>query len=50
MMGCRTVITGLRVDVVRKMISLGSTFDKDTKTFGTLQQALSIYLSGTVNK
>jgi anti-anti-sigma regulatory factor len=45
MMGCRTVITGLRVDVVRKMISLGSTFDKDTKTFGTLQQALCEYLS-----
>lgn len=44
MMGCRTVITGLRTDVVRKMINLGITFDKDTKTFGTLQQALKIYL------
>jgi len=50
MMGCRTVITGLRVDVVRKMISLGITFDKDTKTFGTLQQALSVYLGSTNSK
>lgn len=44
MMGCHTVITGLRKDVVRKMIHLGLTFDKDTKTFGTLQQALNSYL------
>ncbi|MGE6486893.1 STAS domain-containing protein [Paenisporosarcina sp. NPDC076898] len=44
MMGCRTVITGLRADVVRKMLTLGIKFDKDTKTFGTLQQALNIYL------
>jgi rsbT co-antagonist protein RsbR len=50
MMGCRTVITGLRADVVRKMIGLGVTFDKDTKTFGTLQQALSIYLGNTISK
>ncbi|WP_075618974.1 STAS domain-containing protein [Paenisporosarcina indica] len=44
MMGCRTVITGLRKDVVRKMIHLGLSFDKDTKTFGTLQHALNTYL------
>lgn len=44
MMGCTSVITGLRSDVVRKMINLGIKFDKDTKTFGTLQQALSQYL------
>lgn len=44
MMGCRTVITGLRADVVRKMLTLGIKFDKDTKTYGTLQQALNIYL------
>ena len=50
MMGCLTVITGLRADVVRKMISLGITFDKETKTFGTLQQALSIYLAGAISK
>lgn len=48
MMGCRTVITGLRADVVRKMLTLGIKFDKETKTFGTLQQALSIYLVNSV--
>ena len=48
MMGCRTVITGLRADVVRKMLTLGIKFDNDTKTFGTLQQALSIYLVNSV--
>jgi len=41
MMGCRTIITGLRPDVVRQLISLGINFDKETKTFGTLQQALN---------
>ena len=50
MMGCRTVITGLRTDVVRKMINLGITFDKDTKTFGTLQQALKIYLESPTTR
>lgn len=44
MMGCHTVITGLRAEVVRKMIRLGITFDKNTKTLGTLQQALNEYL------
>lgn len=44
MMGCRTIITGLRADVVRKMLTLGIKFDKDIKTYGTLQQALKIYL------
>lgn len=44
MMGCHTVITGLRADVVRKMIQLGLSFDKDTKTYGTLQHALNDYL------
>ena len=50
MMGCHTVITGLRTDVVRKMIHLGITFDKDTKKFGTLQQALNHYLIGIISK
>ncbi|PLR66577.1 MULTISPECIES: STAS domain-containing protein [Bacillaceae] len=44
MMGCHTVITGLRVEVVRKMIRFGITFDKNTQTLGTLQQALNKYL------
>ncbi|MDZ5472924.1 STAS domain-containing protein [Bacillus sp. 31A1R] len=44
MMGCKTVITGLRPEVVRKIIHMGVTFDKNTKTLGTLQQALKEYL------
>lgn len=44
MMGCQTVITGLRPEVVRQMIRLGVLFEKDTKTYGTLQQALNEYL------
>lgn len=49
MMGCRTVITGLRSDVVRKMLKLGIKFDKGTNTFGMLQQALNIYLVNPAN-
>jgi len=44
MMGCQTVITGLRPDVVKQLIRLGIKFDHDTKTYGTLQQALNQYL------
>lgn len=44
MMGCKTVITGLRAEVVRKMIQLGLSFDPKTKTLGTLHQALHEYL------
>jgi anti-anti-sigma regulatory factor len=44
MMGCKCVITGLRPDVVRQIIKLGIAFDNDTKTYGTLQQALNVYL------
>ncbi|WP_422122463.1 STAS domain-containing protein [Planococcus sp. X10-3] len=44
MMGCQTVITGLRAEVVRKMIQLGLSFDPKTKTLGTLQQSLQQYL------
>ncbi|HLO13010.1 MAG TPA: STAS domain-containing protein [Pseudoneobacillus sp.] len=45
LMGCNTVITGLRPEVVRKMIHIGRGFEKNTKTLGTLQQALKIYLN-----
>lgn len=45
MMGCDTVITGLRADVVRKMLRLGITFENKTKTLGTLQQALKQYFT-----
>src|SRR5690606_34530870 len=34
MMGCRSVITGLRAEVVRKMINLDLKFDQKTKTLG----------------
>lgn len=44
LMGCHTVITGLRAEVVRKMIHRGLAFDSKTKTLGTLQQALKEYL------
>ncbi|WP_248513240.1 STAS domain-containing protein, partial [Sporosarcina sp. NCCP-2222] len=44
MMGCRTVITGLRPDVVRNIIRLGVRFDEQTETIGSLQQALRTYL------
>lgn len=45
MMGCKTVITGLRAEVVRKMINLNLSFDPKTKTLGTLQNALSEYVT-----
>ncbi|WP_432352774.1 STAS domain-containing protein [Sporosarcina sp. A2] len=44
LMGCQTIITGLRPDVVRKMANLGIRFDGETKTLGTLQRALRSYL------
>ena len=44
LMGCKTVITGLRKEVVRKMIHQGLSFESETRTLGTLQQALREYL------
>lgn len=44
LMGCHTVITGLRAEVVRNMIHAGLSFNTNTKTLGTLQQALKEYL------
>ncbi|MBS4205530.1 STAS domain-containing protein [Lederbergia citrea] len=44
LMGCNAIITGLRAEVVRKMIHLGMKFDKNTETLGTLQQALYQYI------
>nr|WP_240374995.1 STAS domain-containing protein [Bacillus piscicola] len=44
MMGCDTVITGLRPDIIRKIINLGYSFDRKAETKGTLQQALKDYL------
>lgn len=44
MMGCKTTITGLRPEIVREVINLGLSFDKNVETKGTLQQALKDYL------
>ncbi|WP_089750534.1 STAS domain-containing protein [Halobacillus alkaliphilus] len=43
MMGCKTVITGLRKEIVREVMSAGLTFNYQTETLATLQQALSKY-------
>ena len=43
MMGCKTVITGLRKEIVREVLSAGFTFNDQTETLATLQQALSKY-------
>lgn len=44
MMGCDAVLTGLRAELVRKMIHAGVTFEKQAETKGTLQQTLREYL------
>ncbi|WP_409305990.1 STAS domain-containing protein [Peribacillus sp. SCS-155] len=44
MMGCNSVITGLRPEIVRSITRLGLTFDKKAETKATLQQALEDYL------
>ncbi|MDM5337066.1 STAS domain-containing protein [Fictibacillus enclensis] len=43
LMGCKAVITGLRPELVRKMIQLGVTFDDKAEMKGTLQQTLPEY-------
>ena len=44
MMGSNAVITGLRPELVRKMIHTGITFDQKAETRGTLQQTLKRFL------
>ncbi|MFP7416896.1 STAS domain-containing protein, partial [Priestia filamentosa] len=44
MMGCKSVITGLRPELVREMIHLGINFNQKAITKGTLQQSLKDYL------
>lgn len=44
MMGCKPVITGLRAELVRKMIHLGINFNQKADTKGTLQQTVKDYL------
>ncbi|MCA0984352.1 STAS domain-containing protein [Halobacillus yeomjeoni] len=43
MMGCKTVITGLRKEIVREVLNAGFAFNDQTETLATLQQALSKY-------
>ncbi|WP_350300580.1 STAS domain-containing protein [Peribacillus frigoritolerans] len=45
LMGCTTVITGLRAEVVRNMVRLGIRLHDKAQTLGTLQQALNKYLT-----
>ncbi|PLS04865.1 STAS domain-containing protein [Neobacillus cucumis] len=45
LMGVKSVITGLRPDLVRKMVHLGIDLASFTETKGTLQQTLNNYLS-----
>ncbi|MCR8868522.1 STAS domain-containing protein [Peribacillus frigoritolerans] len=47
MMGCKAVVTGLRPEVVTKMIRSGIQIDNKAETKGTLQQALKDYLAVT---
>ncbi|MBY6054022.1 STAS domain-containing protein [Cytobacillus firmus] len=44
MMGCKAILTGLRPELVRKMIHGGILFEKDSETRGTLKDTLKIYL------
>ncbi|MFC4402753.1 STAS domain-containing protein [Gracilibacillus xinjiangensis] len=44
MMGCSTVITGVRKEVVKEMTEAGIIFGPDTEKLGTLQKALGKYL------
>ncbi|MFT4414748.1 ATP-binding protein [Fredinandcohnia humi] len=44
MMGCKTVLTGIRADIVKKMIALDISFSNIAESKGTLQLALHDYL------
>jgi anti-anti-sigma regulatory factor len=44
MMGCKATITGLRPELVRKMVHSGITFDNKAETRGTLQETLRNHL------
>ncbi|MGM0852834.1 MAG: STAS domain-containing protein [Bacillota bacterium] len=44
MMGCKAILTGLRVELVRKIIDTGVAFYSQVETKGTLQQTLKEHL------
>ncbi|MFC4598135.1 ATP-binding protein [Cohnella hongkongensis] len=48
MMGGRTIVTGLRPEVVKMMIRSGLSFERRAVTKGTLQQALADHLAEAV--
>ncbi|GIO30475.1 hypothetical protein J2TS6_16160 [Paenibacillus albilobatus] len=48
MMGCKTIITGLRPETVKMMIRNGLSFEAKAVTKGTLQQALADYLANSM--
>lgn len=50
MMGSKAVITGLRPELVRKMIHSGITFEQKAETRGTLQRTLKQYLDNEAGK
>lgn len=43
MMGCESVITGLRPEIVQQIIHLGINFENKATTIGSLQQAIKKY-------
>jgi rsbT co-antagonist protein RsbR len=45
MMGCKVILTGLRVEIVRKVVAAGVVFGSQVDTKGTLQQTLKEHLS-----
>jgi rsbT co-antagonist protein RsbR len=44
MMGCKAILTGLRPDLVKKMVHGGILFEKDAETRGTLKETLKKFL------
>jgi rsbT co-antagonist protein RsbR len=44
MMGCKAVLSGLRVELVRKIVKTGVSFGSQVETKGTLQQTLKHHL------
>ncbi|MGG1631160.1 STAS domain-containing protein [Rossellomorea sp. NRS-1567] len=43
-MGCKAILTGLRVELVRNIVDSGVSFDSQVETKGTLQQTLKEHL------
>lgn len=44
MMGCSTILTGLRPDLVKEMVRTGISLKKDAETKGTLRETLKNYI------